>query len=274
MTTEHFTQVGFENFGPIKKASLKLTRLHALIGPNDSGKSFTLNALANQSTVGVLQRRLVRKIRFDPDELRLPTPLFRDDESLRFSGERGRGLGSILDAIFVRRAQDYLDIEQRLVERFPVIAGLRLFTREGGRVVGIRLKNGVEVEGPGMSEGILYFLAFSALRYLDPVDLLLVEEPENGLHPARIAEVVGILREISKTTQVVMATHSPLVVNELQPDEVTLVTRTPEHGTKFTPIADTPNFKRRSSAFALGELWLAYADGNTEAPLLSEDKTG
>jgi AAA ATPase domain len=38
-------QVRLKNFGPIKDATLNLTALHALIGPNDSGKSMTLKAL-------------------------------------------------------------------------------------------------------------------------------------------------------------------------------------------------------------------------------------
>lgn len=305
--TEHFTSVEFENFGPIKKAELKLTRLHALIGPNDAGKSFTLNGISSAAQLegkprgiaavrtttfsAVYEKRVtwlkeegnevlippsaathwpqsVRKLRLDPDELRRPAALFVDGAQLVFGNERGLGLGAVLDAIFVRGAADYLEIQRQLLERFPVVEGLRLFTRDLGRVVGVRLKGGAEIDANGMSEGILYFLAFTALRYLDPVDILLVEEPENGLHPARIAEVVSVLREISKTTQVVMATHSPLVINELQPDEVTLVTRTPEEGTKFTPIKDTHNFEKRSSVYALGELWLSYADGKTEETLL------
>jgi predicted ATPase len=120
-----------------------------------------------------------------------------------------------------------------------------------------------------MSEGLLYYLAFAALRHLDPVSLLLVEEPENGLHPARIAQVVGVLRAISESgTQVIMATHSPLVVNELRPDEVSIVTRTAERGTQVKRIKDTPDFEERSKIYALGELWIAYANGEDEAPLL------
>jgi hypothetical protein len=66
-----------------------------------------------------------------------------------------------------------------------------------------------------------------------------------------------------------MATHSPLVINELQPEEVSVVTKASvDEGTKVTRIKDTPNFAKRSSVYALGELWLAYADGNVEAPLL------
>jgi predicted ATPase len=119
-----------------------------------------------------------------------------------------------------------------------------------------------------MSEGMLYYLAFAILPYLDPTPIVLVEEPENGLHPARIAEVMRMLRAISEKTQVILATHSPLVINELRPDEVTVVTRSAEHGTKATLLKDTPNFEERSKVYALGELWLSYANGEDEAPLL------
>jgi predicted ATPase len=89
------------------------------------------------------------------------------------------------------------------------------------------------------------------------------------LHPARIAEVVRILRRISESgTQVIIATHSPLLVNELQPGEVSVVTRNPESGTQVKLISQTPNFEKRSKVYALGELWLSYANGMDEAPLL------
>jgi predicted ATPase len=122
-----------------------------------------------------------------------------------------------------------------------------------------------------MSEGLLYYLAFAALPFLAPPSILLVEEPENGLHPARIRDVVGVLREVSKTTQVLVATHSPLVVNELSGDEVTIVTRHGETGTKTRRLSDTPDFASRSRVYATGELWLSYANGVDEAPLLAPE---
>jgi predicted ATPase len=117
---------------------------------------------------------------------------------------------------------------------------------------------------------MLYYLAYAVLPHLDPTAVVLVEEPENGLHPARIREVMRVLREISKTTQVVIATHSPLVVNELLPDEVTVLTRDPVNGTNATRLKDTPNFEERAKVYALGELWVSYADGLLEAPLFKE----
>lgn len=34
--------------------------------------------------------------------------------------------------------------------------------------------------------------------------------------------------------------------------------------------SDTPNFAERSKVYALGELWLSYANGDDEGPLLAE----
>ncbi len=134
--------------------------------------------------------------------------------------------------------------------------------------MGVKLADGTFVPAELMSEGLLYYLAYAVLPHLEPTALLLVEEPENGLHPARVAEVMRVLRAISEHTQVLVATHSPLVVNELRPDEVTVVTRTRDEGTKATRLQDTPGFEERSKVYALGELWLSYANGEDEGPLL------
>jgi predicted ATPase len=140
-------------------------------------------------------------------------------------------------------------------------------------VLEAELDGGTHVQAADMSEGLLYCLAFLAMPYLAPTTTLILEEPENGLHPARIAEVIGMLRgQVDLTgVQVLIATHSPLVLNELKPEEVTVLTRSSVvEGTKATPINATPNFERRASVYSLGELWLAYCDGKDESPLFNE----
>lgn len=203
--------------------------------------------------------------------MRQGTPLLGDTAPLDFVDERGLGLGSLLDAVFARNVRDYLELESSLKELFPSVGGFRLFTESDRRQVGVRLVDGTDIRPQHLSEGMLYFLAFSLLPLLRPVSLVLVEEPENGLHPARIAEVMKVLRKVSEKTQVVLATHSPLVINEMRPEEVTLVTRTVAEGTRFTPICKTTNFEARSKTYALGELWLNYADGISEKPLVSSN---
>ncbi len=311
-------QVTIRNFGPITNATVGLSRLHALIGPNDSGKSMTLRAISHffdswmhrptpqrlnvtqpslrlqfdtgQSAEWSCDGQLADRfepgpstdpkfieafdaggsvLRFDPDSLRAETPLIEDQAPLWFSDIHGRGLGALIDAIQARSQRDRDALTAHVRSVFPLVDEFRLFTKEQRRSVGVRLTDGTEVPAEHMSEGLLYFLGFAVLRFLRPIHFVAIEEPENGLHPARIAEIVRVLRALSQTTQVLLTTHSPLVINELQPHEVTLVTRTAEHGTTFTRMDRTPSFANRTTAFSLGELWLAYADGVSEEALLN-----
>jgi predicted ATPase len=352
MTFEAIQELHVENYGCIKKASFQLTPLHALIGPNDSGKSTVLRALQRISTVGLkalefgdtrtttdeggptkislgyaqglrygaswtrtgvveslqfggsqelhvdrlanqpslfmngdlslppkakadVQRlrssvRPAMLVRLDPDELRMPAPLIPETEGVGFENERGRGLASVFDAITNRDAETFAAIQARVRELFPNVAKLGLSnTSTHLKELAVTLTDGTRVGAHGLSEGLLYFLAFAALQHVSNAGLFLVEEPENGLHPSRIAEIMKVLREMSKTHQIVIATHSPLVINELEPHEVSVVTRDATLGTQVKLIKDTPDFEARHEVYALGELWLSYADGSQESALLN-----
>lgn len=212
-------------------------------------------------------------LRLDPDALRKPSQLIPKQAAL-VTDERGAGLPGIYDRIINSNVEAFLAIRQQVKRLFPSIMSVGLENIDSSyKELQIQLASGEWITAWNVSEGVLYYLAFAAIPYLEPTSVLLIEEPENGLHPARIAEVMRVLREVSKNTQVLIATHSPLVINEMQPDEVTVITRTPETGTKATLIKDTPNFEKRSSVYALGELWLSYANGVDEAPLLDEGRS-
>lgn len=350
MDRPYIEELRIENYGCIHDATFRFTPLHALIGPNDSGKStalralrtmafllaerpddreqqalrqaimaqsadkqprfqastkqsswelrfskdaslqeqaytrsqrvtpwsppgprFSFDPLADYSPGGDVPQALrgAQLLRLEPDALRAPHALIPDGQPLRFLDERGTGLPALFDALIVRNLPAYMTVSQELAKLFPSVQSIQLTTPSPGtRGMGVKLVDGEFVPAELMSEGLLYYLAFAVLPHLDPTPMLLIEEPENGLHPARIAEVMRVLRAISEKTQVIIATHNPLVVNELQPDEVTVVTRSRETGTKATLIKDTPNFEERSKIYALGELWLSYANGEDEAPLL------
>lgn len=219
----------------------------------------------------VSKLRRARLARFDPDALRRPSGLIPETSPVGFLDERGHGLAGVYFAIRNRADDAFSMIVDDVRRHFPTIKNMRVKVVTSSEVVlEVELVGGERVDSKRLSEGLLYYLAFAALRHLDPVSLLLVEEPENGLHPARIAEVVRILRTIVEEsgTQVVMATHSPLVVNELSPEEVSVVTRRTKEGTQVRRIQDTPDFEERFKIYALGELWIAYANGDDEAPLL------
>jgi predicted ATPase len=90
--------------------------------------------------------------------------------------------------------------------------------------------------GPrALSDGTLRFLALVVLQ-LDPKagDVLCMEEPENGMHPGRVPAMVSLLRDFAvdpgyevdgdnPPRQVILNTHSPDVVRQLNTDEVLFV---------------------------------------------------
>lgn len=207
---------------------------------------------------GELARSLAgsQLVRLEPEVLRRSSGLIPDGQVVRFTDERGGGLPGVYDALLTRDLAGFMAINTRLSELFPAVKGLQLKNRsQGEKALGVVLHDGTEVGAESMSEGLLYYLAFAALAHLDRAGLLLIEEPEHGLHPSRIPEVVHTLREISKTTQVILTTHSPLVVHELAADEVSVLTRTREEGTKATLLRDTPNFEEGARECTLGALW-------------------
>lgn len=68
------------------------------------------------------------------------------------------------------------------------------------------------VSSSGLSDGTLRILALTLLSYIpNPPALLMIEEPENGIHPRAIAAVLDALGSIRKC-QVFVSSHSPVVV--------------------------------------------------------------
>ena len=67
-----------------------------------------------------------------------------------------------------------------------------------------------------VSEGVLYFLAILRIVHQpDPPKLLLLEEPEKGIHPRRIKEVMDFIFELARLRdiQIILTSHSPYVVD-------------------------------------------------------------
>lgn len=215
-----------------------------------------------------------RLMRLDFDALRAPSRLIPSSRPIDISDERGDGIAGVFDALMIRTIDGFLEIRESVKRFFPTVKsiGIRNVEQPGDssavlKVLEIELHDGTRVPADFVSQGMLYYMAFSALRFLAPAFVLLVEEPENGFHPARIKDVMAVLRAVSQTTQVILTTHSPLVINEMLPDEVSVVWRDAACTTRAMPIAKTPNFEERSKVYALGELWLSYADGRDERTL-------
>lgn len=83
-----------------------------------------------------------------------------------------------------------------------------------------------ELPARSLSDGTLRFLALSAMKVShDYFGMLCMEEPENGIHPSKIADMHGLLQGISEPTensarQVIVNTHSPYFVQATSSDDI------------------------------------------------------
>ena len=73
------------------------------------------------------------------------------------------------------------------------------------------------------SDGSLRFFALATLLNLPPEmldDVILLDEPELGLHPSAVDLVGGMINGLSKERQIIVATQSPLLVDTFELDEI------------------------------------------------------
>lgn len=115
------------------------------------------------------------------------------------------------------------------------------------------------------SFGSIRALALLALLHdPKPAKITCIEEIDHGLHPYVLDRLVDLLREASERTQLLIATHSPALVNRLRADELIVCERA-EDGSSRIPAIDPEDVRLMEEALdgelQLGELWFTGALG-------------
>ena len=109
-----------------------------------------------------------------------------------------------------------------------------------------------------ISDGSLRFMALATLL-LQPAELLpgviVLDEPELGLHPAAIAELGGIVRSAAQKTQVVLATQSTRLIDEFPPEDLVIVERDEKKRSTVFRRLDAERLQDWLDRYSLSELW-------------------
>lgn len=111
-------------------------------------------------------------------------------------------------------------------------------------------------DASALSDGTLRFIALATL-FLQPKELrpsvILVDEPELGLHPFAVTMFASILKQAATDTQVIIATQSPLLLDHFTPEDV-LVANQIEGATEFERL-DSSLLNEWLADYSLGQLW-------------------
>ena len=109
-----------------------------------------------------------------------------------------------------------------------------------------------------ISDGSLRFMALAALL-LQPITTLpkviIIDEPELGLHPAAVTELAGMIKTASKYAQIIIGTQSTQLLDEFSASDIVVVERDENsHSSVFKRLKEI-ELKEWLSRYTLSELW-------------------
>ncbi|WP_069472236.1 AAA family ATPase [Candidatus Marithrix sp. Canyon 246] len=166
--------------------------------------------------------RNIRIYRIEPFSASFPEQSDQDSSVLK---PNGHNLASVL-----RRLEQDDNLRETILEWMEIIVpGIKQIKTEQQRLgIGTAIlfqEQGTKFPAHMMSDGTIYALSLLVAVLDTPkYGLTLIEEPERGLHPQAIFELINLIREqASHSSPIWVSTHSESVVRSLQLDEMWLV---------------------------------------------------
>ena len=106
------------------------------------------------------------------------------------------------------------------------------------------------------SDGTLRFICLTTLLLQPPElqpDVIIIDEPELGLHPFAVSLLGDMLRDVSEETQLIVSTQSAALVNEIDPQDIVIVSR--KDGASVFEHTDPTVLHEWLEDYTLGDLW-------------------
>ena len=175
----------------------------------------------------------------------------------RWLKEDGANLAPFLLRLRSEQPPYYARIVRTIRQSLPFFEDFELEPSNGDVLLDWREKGTDRVfSADQASDGMLRFFALVALLLQPAADLpgvLILDEPELGLHPHAIATIASLIKAASESTQILLATQSVTLLNEFEADHVVVVER------KGRESIFTRKSKQELAAwledYSLGELW-------------------
>ena len=178
----------------------------------------------------------------------------------RFLREDGSNLAAFL-YLLSQRHESFYDLIRRTVQLAAPFFDDFIVVPQALNPDKIRLEwrhtgSDAYFDASSLSDGTLRFMALATLL-LQPVDLrpsvILLDEPELGLHPYAIAILASLMQKASVDTQIIVATQSPILLDYFEPEDVLVADRVSGE-TKLRRL-DSEELSMWLEDYSLGQLW-------------------
>ena len=225
------------------------------ITPQQSILSYLLlNSVFSPAVSSYLQSRLYRKWMFgnqasirQPQRADQPQLLLAEDSS-NLAGCVDRICRSDLRERFLEELRELLpEVQDVSVVYEGDYAHLYLIHAGGLRIPAMRLSDGT----------LRYLQLLTILLGTQSGSLIGLEEPELGLHPDLVVRVARLLEEASERIQLLVTTHSPMLIDALQVQgqiESVVVCQKNASGTVFQRL-DESKLSQWLDEYSLADLW-------------------
>ncbi len=189
----------------------------------------------------------------------------------RYLRSDGSNLAAFLYLLRERHRDDYDTVVQVIQQAAPFFKDFDL-RPENLNPHKIRLQwrhTGTDAffDASSLSDGTLRFIALATV-FLQPEEyrpaVILVDEPELGLHPYAIALLASLMQQASTETQVVVSTQSSLLLDHFEPEDVIVAERA--GGATTLERLDSPRLKTWLEDYSLGQLWEKNELGGRPVP--------
>lgn len=178
----------------------------------------------------------------------------------RFLRPDGSNLAAFLYLLKLKHQESYSLIQRTIRLVAPFFDDFQLEPKRGNEdtiLLEWRHKDSdAYFNASSLSDGTLRFIALATL-FLQPAQLrpsvILVDEPEIGLHPYAITVLASMMKQAATNTQVIAGTQSPQLLDNFAPEDV-LVANLVEGATQLTRL-DSLELGEWLKTYSLGQLW-------------------
>ncbi|MBI4578946.1 MAG: AAA family ATPase [Planctomycetes bacterium] len=192
--------------------------------------------------------------------------VFRSPQSADLPGDRLEEDFSNL-GLFLNHLRGMPKANRAIIEQLrDLYAGLDDFDVriKGGTVEVFLSERDFIIPASRLSDGTLRYLCLLAILCdPEPPPLVCIEEPELGLHPDMLPKVADLLATASERTQLVVTTHSDLLVDAMteRPESVVVVEK--HEGQTAARRLDAKELATWLNQYRLGQLWTRGQIGGT-----------